>query len=227
LNNWKVAIFAAKYFDMDLSTMREEYTKAGLSRGDLLRDPVRQFEKWFKQAEESGLEMPNAMTLATVSAEGQPSARTVLLKYFDAEGFVFYTNFGSSKARDIAGNPKAALLFPWLDLERQVRITGTAEKVSTATSAKYFLSRPKGSQLGAWVSNQSSPISSRQMLMSKFEEMLRKFENKEVPLPSFWGGYRVVPNSIEFWQGRKNRLHDRFLYTLDGVGGWTIERLAP
>ncbi|TAK46435.1 MAG: pyridoxamine 5'-phosphate oxidase, partial [Saprospiraceae bacterium] len=187
---------------MDLSSMREEFTKAGLSRKDLASTPVQQFEKWFKQAEESGLEMPNAMTLATVSGAGQPSVRTVLLKYFDNEGFVFYTNYGSAKARDIAANPRVALLFPWLDLERQVKITGTAEKVSTATSAKYFLSRPRGSQIGAWVSNQSSPITSRQMLMSQFEEMLRKFENKEVPLPSFWGGYRVVPGSFEFWQGR-------------------------
>ncbi len=212
---------------MDLSTMREEFTKAGLSRNDLAPNPVQQFEKWFKQAESGGLEMPNAMTLATVSNEGQPSVRTVLLKYFDEEGFVFYTNYGSSKARDIAENPKVALLFPWLDLERQVKITGEAFKVSAATSAKYFLSRPRGSQIGAWVSNQSSPITSRQMLMSKFEEMLRKFENKEVPLPSFWGGYRVVPSSFEFWQGCKNRLHDRFSFTPDGAGGWNIERLAP
>jgi len=212
---------------MDLSSMREEFTKAGLSRKDLASAPVQQFEKWFKQVEESGLEMPNAMTLATVSGAGQPSVRTVLLKYFDAEGFVFYTNYGSAKARDIAANSRVALLFPWLGLERQVKITGTAEKVSTATSAKYFLSRPRGSQIGAWVSNQSSPITSRQMLMSQFEEMLRKFENKEVPLPSFWGGYRVVPGSFEFWQGRQNRLHDRFVYTPDEVGGWKIERLAP
>lgn len=207
--------------------MREEFTRAGLSRKDLLPDPVRQFEKWFKQTEASGLEMPNAMTLATASGKGQPSVRTVLLKYFDKDGFVFYTNYGSAKARDIAENPKVALLFPWLELERQVKITGTAERVSTATSAKYFLSRPRGSQIGAWVSNQSSPITSRQMLMSKFEEMLRKFENKEVPLPSFWGGYRVVPASFEFWQGRKNRLHDRFVYTPSGAGEWKIERLAP
>ncbi|MFQ5445960.1 MAG: pyridoxamine 5'-phosphate oxidase [Saprospiraceae bacterium] len=212
---------------MDISSMREEFTRAGLSRKDLLPDPVRQFEKWFKQTEASGLEMPNAMTLATASGKGQPSVRTVLLKYFDKDGFVFYTNYGSAKARDIAENPKVALLFPWLELERQVKITGTAERVSTATSAKYFLSRPRGSQIGAWVSNQSSPITSRQMLMSKFEEMLRKFENKEVPLPSFWGGYRVVPASFEFWQGRKNRLHDRFVYTPSGAGEWKIERLAP
>jgi pyridoxamine 5'-phosphate oxidase len=227
LNYLKVPIFAANFLTMNLSSMREEYAKAGLSREDLFANPVQQFEKWFQQAEDSGMEMSNAMTLATVSGEGQPSVRTVLLKYFDADGFVFYTNFGSSKARDIAENPKVAVLFPWLDLERQVKITGTAEKVPTATSAKYFLSRPRGSQIGAWVSNQSSPITSRQMLMSKFEEMLRKFENKEVPLPSFWGGYRVVPSSFEFWQGRKNRLHDRFLYTPDGAGEWKIERLAP
>lgn len=212
---------------MDLSLMREEFMRAGLHRKDLNPDPFQQFERWFKDTEEAGYRMPNTMTLATVSPEGQPSMRLVLLKFFDSRGFVFYTNYGSKKAKDIEHNPKVALHFPWHDLDRQVRITGKAERVSTAESMKYFLTRPKGSQVGAWVSNQSSVISSRQMLMSEFEKLKRKFENKEVPLPSFWGGYRVVPDSFEFWQGQESRLHDRFLYALQEDGRWKIERLAP
>jgi pyridoxamine 5'-phosphate oxidase len=212
---------------MDLSLMREEFMKAGLSREDLHTDPVKQFEGWFEDAGRAGMRMPNAMTLATVSSTGQPSMRIVLLKFFDEKGFVFYTNYESQKARDIAGNPRVALHFPWHDLERQVKITGVAERVSTADSVKYFITRPKGSQIGAWVSNQSSVISSRQMLLAKFEELKRKFENKEVPLPSFWGGYRIVPETFEFWQGGESRLHDRFLYSKDTDGGWKIERLAP
>jgi pyridoxamine 5'-phosphate oxidase len=212
---------------MDLGTMRREFVNAGLSRPDLADDPIQQFAAWFEQAQASGIRMPNALTLATVSADGQPSVRTVLLKFFDARGFVFYTNYGSRKANEIEGNPRVALLFPWIDLERQVRITGRAERVSTAESAKYFLSRPRGSQIGAWVSNQSSPVSSRQLLMAKVEEMKRKYADREIPLPSFWGGYRVAPDSIEFWQGRENRLHDRFLYSTPDAGRWAIERLAP
>ena len=212
---------------MDISDMREEFIQKGLDRNELNDNPFTQFENWFLQAEESGMRMPNTMTLATVSADGQPSARLVLLKFFDENGFVFYTNYESRKAKEIAGNPKVALLFPWHDLDRQVRITGSAEKVSMAQSTKYFLSRPKGSQLGAWVSNQSSVITSRQLLMSKLEELKSKFKNKEVPLPSCWGGYRVVPDTFEFWQGRKNRLHDRFQYSKQEAVGWKIERLAP
>ncbi|RMF21136.1 MAG: pyridoxamine 5'-phosphate oxidase [Bacteroidetes bacterium] len=212
---------------MDLSAMREEFVSRGLSRKDLDESPFRQFEKWFQEAEQAGILMPNAMTLATVSAEGQPSVRTVLLKFFDERGFVFYTNYNSRKARDIAANPLVALLFPWLDLHRQVKIEGRAEKVSTAESMKYFMTRPRGSQIGAWVSNQSSPITSRQMLLMKFEELKRKFADREVPLPDFWGGYRVVPTCIEFWQGRENRLHDRFEYRLQNDGTWLVQRLAP
>ncbi len=212
---------------MDISNMREEFLLSGLERKDLFDDPILQFEKWFKQAQKSGMIEPNAMTLATVNESGQPSVRTVLLKFFDAEGFVFYTNYESKKARDIAANPKVSLLFPWLDLQRQVKINGIAEKVPTAQSIKYFLSRPRGSQLGAWTSNQSSVITTRSLLLSKFEEMKSKFQDKEVPLPSFWGGYRVVPKEVEFWQGRKNRLHDRFNYSLQDNGEWRIERLAP
>ena len=211
---------------MDLAMMREEFTLSGLSRETLEANPVQQFEQWFEQAEEAGIPMPNAMSLATVAPDGQPSMRVVLLKYFDEKGFVFFTNYESKKAQDIAGNAKVALLFPWLDLERQVKILGHAERISTSESAKYFLSRPHGSQLGAWVSNQSSPITSRQMLMSKFEELKRKFKQGEVPLPSFWGGYRIKPEVFEFWQGRQHRLHDRFQYTLR-ASNWEIERLAP
>lgn len=212
---------------MDISNMREEFTLYGLERKDLKEDPIIQFENWFAQARESGMIEPNAMTLATVNAQGQPSVRTVLLKFFDSVGFVFYTNYESKKARDMAENPKVSLLFPWLDLQRQVKINGYVEKVPTAQSVKYFLSRPRGSQLGAWCSNQSSVITTRSLLQAKFDEMKRKFEGKEVPLPSFWGGYRVIPQEIEFWQGRKNRLHDRFNYSLQEDGSWSIERLAP
>ncbi len=207
--------------------MRDEFEKAGLHRRDLDPNPVQQFASWFEDVQRAGYRMPNAVTLATVSPDGQPSMRMVLLKMFDEQGFVFYTNYESRKAKEIAENPKVALHFPWHDLERQVIITGTAEKVSAAESVKYFLTRPKGSQIGAWVSNQSSVISSRQALMMKFEEMKRKFEHGEVPLPSSWGGYRVVPTSFEFWQGQKSRLHDRFRYTPDGLGDWKIYRLAP
>ncbi|MCB9338846.1 MAG: pyridoxamine 5'-phosphate oxidase [Lewinellaceae bacterium] len=212
---------------MDLSYMREEFLKAGLHRRDLHPDPVQQFARWFGDVQAAGYRMPNAVTLSTVGTDGQPSLRMVLMKMFDERGFVFYTNYGSRKAQEIAHNPKVALHFPWHDLERQVFVTGTAERVTTAESVKYFLTRPKGSQIGAWVSNQSSVINSRQALMMKFEEMKQKFGSGEVPLPSFWGGYRVVPTSFEFWQGQQSRLHDRFRYAPDGAGGWAIERLAP
>lgn len=212
---------------MDLRAMREEFTTSDLSKKDLSSDPFSQFEKWFAQVQNGGISMPNAMSLATVSADGQPSIRTVLLKYFDQEGFVFFTNYESRKAQEIDQNPKVALLFFWKELERQIKITGTVDKISTTESVKYFFSRPKGSQIGAWVSNQSSVITSRQLLMSKFEELKRKFQDKQVPLPSFWGGYRVVPEEFEFWQGRVNRLHDRFLYSKNTDNHWIINRLAP
>ncbi len=207
--------------------MREEYMLSGLSEEDLAPGPFQQFELWFEQALAGNMLEPNAMSLASVSPEGQPSVRTVLLKYFDEEGFVFFTNYESRKAREIADNPRVALLFPWLELERQVQISGTASKISHAESLKYFLSRPHGSQLGAWVSQQSSVISSRQMLLSKFDELKRKFQAGQVPLPSFWGGYRIVPDTFEFWQGRQSRLHDRFRYSRQPDGAWLIERLAP
>jgi pyridoxamine 5'-phosphate oxidase len=207
--------------------MREEYMQSGLAEEDLAPDPFDQFEGWFQQALAGKMLEPNAMSLATVSPEGQPSVRTVLLKYFDRDGLVFFTNYESRKARDIEQNPRVSMLFPWLELERQVRIDGIASKVPHAESLKYFLSRPHGSQLGAWVSQQSAVVSSRQMLMSKFDELKRKFQAGQVPLPSFWGGYRIVPDTFEFWQGRQSRLHDRLRYTRQEDGGWLIERLAP
>ncbi|MDJ0731302.1 MAG: pyridoxamine 5'-phosphate oxidase [Crocosphaera sp.] len=212
---------------MDLTALREEYTRNGLTRDDLESNPFKQFEKWFQQATEAELPEPNAMSLATASATGEPSIRTVLLKYFDQKGFVFFTNYESRKAQQIEENPNVALLFLWLPLERQVKIQGTATKVPTSESFSYFTSRPRGSQLGAWCSAQSSVISSRQLLEIKFEELKYKFQHGEIPLPSFWGGYRVMPKRFEFWQGRPNRLHDRFSYTLKDETTWEIHRLAP
>lgn len=211
---------------MDIGDLRQEYTRLGLRRQDLADNPFTQFELWFTQAREGGVQDPNAMSLATVDEQTRPALRTVLLKFWNQEGFVFYTNFGSAKARHMANNPEVALLFLWLSLERQVIIRGRAEKVSTTESVKYFLSRPRGSQLGAWVSQQSSVVSSRSILEAKLEEMKQKFANRDVSLPSFWGGYRVVPRCIEFWQGRPNRLHDRFMYTREQEE-WKLERLAP
>ena len=211
---------------MDISNFRREYLKSGIEHDDLLNDPVEQFSLWFDQAKETDIPDPNAMILSTVSKEGQPSQRAVLLKYFDRDGFVFFTNKESRKAHEIEGNPKVNLHFVWLELERQVSIAGIATPISVTESARYFMSRPRNSQIAAWVSNQSSAISSRNLLMQKFQEIKQKFSNGDVPLPSFWGGYRVTPSSIEFWQGRENRLHDRFLYTLVN-SGWQVERLAP
>lgn len=212
----------------DLSQLRADYTRSGLTREELAEDPFAQFKLWFDQACDAGLPEPNAMTLATCGADHRPSSRIVLLKGFDPRGFVFYTNFESVKARQLAENPEAALTFLWLGLERQVNISGRAERVPSSESLRYFLSRPKGSQVGAWVSQQSSVITSRKLLEMKFEEMKRKFSGGEIPLPSFWGGFRIVPRSIEFWQGRSNRLHDRFLYRRDPIGApWIIERLSP
>ena len=213
---------------MDISDLRKEYTKDGLTREQLHSDPVQQFEAWFQQACNADLPEPSAMSLATASADAAPSQRMVLLKYFDHNGFVFFTNYESQKACQIEENNQVSLLFFWVDLERQVRILGKASKISTAESLKYFISRPRGSQIGAWSSPQSSVITSRTILEMKFDEIKRKFENKEIPLPSAWGGYRVVPHHFEFWQGRANRLHDRFSYSiLEDKSAWEIQRLAP
>lgn len=211
---------------MDLAEFRKEYSSRGLRREELNLDPIAQFSQWFIQATELEVHEPNAMTMATVDADGMPYQRTVLLKYYDKDGFVFFTNYGSRKAAQIAANPKVSLLFPWITLERQVIIQGHAEKISTAESLRYFASRPRESQIGAWVSNQSEVITSRKFLMQKLAEIRDKFQHGEIPLPSFWGGYRVVPEAIEFWQGGPARLHDRFLYRKqDDV--WNIERLSP
>ena len=207
-----------------------EFRASAMARGldlpALAPDPIAQFEHWYQETIDTNLPEPNAMSLATVDADGQPSLRTVLLKLYDAEGFVFYTNYHSRKARQIDANGRVALLFPWVALARQVKILGHAARIPTSESLRYFTTRPRGSQIGAWSSPQSQVITSRSLLEQKVEEIKRKFADGDVPLPDFWGGYRVVPESIEFWQGRDSRLHDRFRYTRDN-GGWRIERLAP
>jgi pyridoxamine 5'-phosphate oxidase len=212
---------------MNLEEMRRSYAQRSLDRDDLDSNPFVQFDRWMREAVETQLLEPNAMALATTGADGQPTLRTVLLKGFDERGFVFYTNYASTKARQIAGNAHVALLFAWLPLERQVAVTGRAEKISTGESLKYFLSRPRDSQIGAWASRQSEVITTRSLLEGKFAEMKAKFSRGEVPLPDFWGGYRVTPLTFEFWQGRPSRLHDRFQYAQQPDGAWRIERLMP
>ena len=211
---------------MDIGALRREYTQAGLSRSTLASNPLQQFNLWFEQAVSAQVLEPNAMQLATVAANGKPSIRTVLLKSYDEQGFVFFTNYHSQKSQQISENPQVALLLFWKELERQVEITGRAEKISTLESLRYFTTRPRGSQLGAWVSAQSSIITSRKLLEMKLDEMKRKFSAGEIPLPDFWGGYRIVPETIEFWQGRPSRLHDRFEYRRI-ASDWELVRLAP
>ena len=211
---------------VDIADLRREYRTRPLHRADLDSNPFVQFDRWFREAGAAEAMDENAMSLATVDADGRPSLRTVLLKYYGEDGFVFYTNLGSRKARDIEGNAQVALLFYWHEVHRQVKILGEAVRNSVAADMRYFMRRPRDSQLGAWVSKQSSIISARSVLENKFAEMKERFAKGEVPLPSFWGGYRVVPNSIEFWQGRESRLHDRFCYDRDG-DAWSINRLAP
>jgi len=212
---------------MDISKFRREYRRGGVQRSELDPDPVNQFATWLEQARNTKIIEPTAMVLATVDSQGQPSQRSILLKYFDQDGFVFFTNYGSRKARDIEVNDRISLLFAWLELDRQVIIRGNAEKISAADSARYFVSRPRNSQVAAWVSSQSHRLSSRQALMQKFGEMKEKFDEGKIPLPTFWGGYRVTPTELEFWQGRENRLHDRFVYKKAEDGSWFIERLSP
>jgi pyridoxamine 5'-phosphate oxidase len=212
---------------MDVSDLRRSATGPALDRADLDADPIVQFEHWFREACDSDRMDPNAMTLSTVDADNRPASRTVLLKYFDKQGFVFFTNLESSKAVHIAANANVALLFFWRELGRQISIRGSAVKIPTSETLKYFATRPRGSQIGAWVSAQSSVVSTRSLLEAKFEELKQRFRDKDVPLPSFWGGYRVAPTEMEFWQGRTNRLHDRFLYTRQDDDRWRIDRLAP
>jgi pyridoxamine 5'-phosphate oxidase len=192
-----------------------------------LEDPILQFQNWLKQAKAAGISEPTAMTLATTAADGQPSARIVLLKEVSQDGFVFYTNYGSRKGRELAVNPRAALVFYWPQLERQVRITGAVVKTSRSESNAYFQTRPRGSQLAAWASWQSLPIPDRDVLEARVKKLEAKYAGVSVPLPPNWGGYRLRPDSIEFWQGRPNRLHDRLRYSQEADGGWKIERLAP
>ena len=207
--------------------IKQDFSREPLERRNLHADPLVQFETWFGEACDEGIPAPNAMTLATVCSDASPTARTVLLKIYDRNGFVFFTNYGSRKASQIKVNPEVALLFPWFSMGRQVSVTGSASRLSSSASLKYFLSRSRGSQLGAWTSEQSSVISSRDILETTLAQMKRKFTEGEIPLPSFWGGYRVQPKTIEFWQSRPNRLHDRFQYTRQTDNSWSIDRLAP
>lgn len=210
---------------MDLAALRQEYMRAGLHESDLAQDPFAQFGNWFDEALRSGIALPNAMTLATATRAGRPSARTVLLKGFDASGFVFFTHYRSRKGREIEANPEAMLLFRWGELERQVGIEGRIGKVSAAESDEYFASRPLGSRLSAIVSPQSEPVVSREVLETALEEASKRWRN-EPPRPPHWGGYRLVPERFEFWQGRRDRLHDRLCYR-KAESAWKIERLAP
>ena len=212
---------------MDLGELRREYTYGGVSKSDLDADPISQFIQWFDIAKNAGVRDPSAMVVATVNGDGRPSQRTVLLKYFDETGFVFFTNTGSTKAQEIAVNAQVSLLFPWYELDRQIIIRGDAEKVSVDDAAKYFLSRPKDSQIAAWVSEQSRPVISREVLAVKFSEMKNKLAIGEMPVPPSWGGYRIKPVTVEFWQGRESRLHDRFKYSQSATKTWSIERLEP
>lgn len=210
-----------------VANLRRNYTRAGLNESETDPNPLIQFQTWFDQALNAELPEPNAMTLATADSQGRPSARIVLLKGLDDTGFVFYTNYKSYKAKQLAENPAAALVFWWAELERQIRIEGTVEKVSPAESEEYFASRPFGSQLGAWASPQSRVIESRRVLEEKSWELEQKYANQEIPKPPHWGGYRLLPTEIEFWQGRPNRLHDRLRYRQQEDGSWLRERLAP
>lgn len=215
----------------EISALRESYTLATLSREDLRADPIEQFKKWFDHARNAEILEPNIMILATVNHDHFPSTRVVLLKEIEDNGIVFYTNYNSQKARDIETNPKVSVTFIWKEIQRQVRIEGIASKVPEAQSLKYFQSRPKGSQMGAWVSEQSSIIESRDILEKKKAALEEEFKDKNaLPLPSFWGGYKITATAFEFWQGRKNRLHDRFRYEQikdDNATRWTIDRLSP
>jgi pyridoxamine 5'-phosphate oxidase len=212
---------------MSLAHLRREYTQAGLTKAMLEADPIEQFKSWFNDALGANVTEPNAMVLATVDSSGQPSARVVLLKEVDERGFQFFTNYESRKGRELAANPKAALNFAWLELERQVVVAGTVTKLSRDESAAYFRERPRGSRLGAWASQQSQVIANRDVLESRLLELENKYPSDDVPLPPSWGGYMLSPSELEFWQGRPSRLHDRLRYRRVNNGPWIIERLSP
>ena len=211
----------------NVADLRKDYQLQGLSETDADRNPFKQFQLWFDQALAAQLPEPNAMTVATVTKSGKPRARVVLLKNFDERGFVFYTNYHSHKGQELADNPQAAIAFWWAELERQVRIEGRVLKVSDRESDEYFHSRPFNSRLGAWASEQSQVIESREVLEQSLQDLKTKYENQDIPRPPHWGGFRVIPTAIEFWQGRPSRLHDRLLYSLLDDGSWQIERLSP
>jgi pyridoxamine 5'-phosphate oxidase len=211
----------------ELHEFRKEYTLGRLTEQSLTEHPIDLFQQWLKDAIDAQLPDPNAMTVATVDENKRPSQRIVLLKDVSKEGFVFYTNLGSNKAKDLKHNTNISLHFPWYFLERQVSVSGIAHKLSRVQDAKYFLSRPKDSQLGAWASQQSRPISTREMLLTQFHQMKEKFAHGDIPLPDFWGGYLIEPQRVEFWQGGEHRLHDRFEYTRDDQDGWQTQRLMP
>jgi pyridoxamine 5'-phosphate oxidase len=210
-----------------LSKLRKDYGKMGLDEKDLNPDPLKQFEKWITEAANAGVVEPDAFTLSTVAAQGIPSSRIVLLRNFDHRGFTFYTNYESQKGRELEHNPYVAMNFFWPDLERQIRICGRAGKIPVLESMDYFRSRPRASQIGAWASEQSRELISREMLENRIAEIEKKFQGRDVEKPPHWGGFLVKPESIEFWQGRPSRLHDRFLYTAAGNGNWEIKRLNP
>lgn len=210
-----------------LADLRQDYRQQALRETDIDADPLRQFRIWFDQAVQADLREPNAMTLATVSPAGEPSARMVLLKELDQQGFVFYTNYQSRKGQELAHTPRAALVFWWAELERQVRVEGQVSKVAAVEADQYFSSRPRGSQLGAWVSRQSQVIGDRTLLDQRLQALEQQYQDQPIPRPSYWGGYRLLPQVIEFWQGRSNRLHDRLCYRQNQTGQWQLERLSP
>ncbi len=212
---------------MSVSDLRKEYTKAVLLESEAAADPITQFREWFDDAVSRNLPEPNAMTLATASADGRPSARIVLLKGFDEGGFAFYTNYESRKGDELTANPFASLVFFYPTIERQIRVEGRAERVSAEDSDAYFQSRPVGSRLGAWASHQSSEVADREILERRLRDLERQYADATIPRPPHWGGFRVIPERVEFWQGRPNRLHDRLVYCKQLAGGWTLQRLEP